>query len=84
MPLFGMFVLGIAIGFTYNNIASSNQWTGYGSAKHNQPVSNLEADSEISFYCIKGDDLIKGGMDRSMVQYRDGSPHLPGFYDQCF
>ncbi len=83
LRLFGASILGIAIGFTYNYVAISNTMTGYGSSKHNQPVSNLKADSEISFICVKDDDLIKVNMARSMAQNREGSWHLPG-YDKCF
>ena len=83
LRLFGVSIAGIAMGFMYDNVASSSQMTGYSSSKHNQPVSNLGADSEISFFCVKDDDLIKVSMARSVAQKREGSWYLPG-YDQCF
>ncbi len=83
LRIFGVSVLGFAMGSSYNNIANSNQMTGYGSSKHNQPVANMAADSEISFYCIRDDDLVKVRVARSTARKRDGSWYLPG-YDQCF
>ncbi len=81
--LVGVTVLGFAMGFSYNNIANSNQMTGDGSSKHNQPVANMAADSEISFFCVRDDDLIEVSMARSMARKRNGSWYLPG-YDECF
>ncbi len=83
MPLFGVSILGIAIGFAYNNVASSYQWTGNGSLLQSRPGANLEVDSEISFFCVRDDELIKVSMARSMARKREGSWYLPG-YDQCF
>ncbi len=83
LRIFGVSVLGFAMGSSYNTIASSNQMTGYGSSKHNQPVANMAADSEISIYCIRDDDLVKVRVARSKARKRDGSWYLPG-YDQCF
>ncbi len=83
MPLFGVSVLGIAIGLVYNNPASSYQGTGDGSLIHSRPGANIEVDSEISFFCVKDDELIKVSMARSMARKREGSWYLPG-YDQCF
>ena len=79
LRIFGVSVLGFAMGSSYNNIANSNQMTGYGSSKHNQPVANMavDSDSEISFICIRDDGLFEVRMARSTARY------LPG-YDQCF
>ncbi len=77
LRIFGVSVLGFAMGSLYNNIASSNQMTGYGSSKHNQPVASMAADPEISFLCARDDGLFEVRKARSMAR------HLPG-YDQCF
>ena len=41
------------------------------------------ADSVISFFCVKDDDLIEVSMAQSKARKRDGRWYLPG-YSQCF
>ncbi len=47
-----------------------------------QTEANSDADSEISFICVKDDDVTVVSMARSMARKRDGRWYLPG-HGQC-
>ena len=75
-------IIGFAMGLIYNNIAISNPITDYGFSLHNKAGADLEADSEISFMCVKDDDVFVVRMARSMARKSEGRWYLPA-HGQC-
>ena len=77
--IFIVFIFALVMGGIRANEASAIHSS---SGQFPQSEANSDADSEISFICVKDDDVIVVSMARSMAKKREGRWYLPG-HGQC-
>ena len=77
--IFTVFIFALVMGGIRDNEASAIHSS---SGQFPQTEANSDADSKISFMCVKDDDVIVVSMARSMARKREGRWYLPG-HGQC-